>query len=67
MGYIEKKSNALNDKNIDPKVYWTILNNIMHNIKIASIPPILAYGKTNTNIVEKVNLFTNFFALSVPP
>ena len=41
MGYIQKKSNALNDKNTDPKVYWTILNNFLNNIKIPSIPPTL--------------------------
>ena len=62
MGYIQKKSNALNDKNTDPKVYWTILNNFLNNIKIPSIPPILASGKTITNIVEKANLCNNFFA-----
>ena len=67
MGYIQKKSNALNDKNTDPKVYWTILNNILHNIKIPSIPPILASGKTITNIVEKANLFNNFFASQCTP
>ena len=49
MGYIQKKSNALNDKNTDSKVYSTVLNNILHNIKIPSIPPILAPGKTITD------------------
>ena len=67
MGYIQKKSNVLNDKNTDPKAYWTILNNILHNIKIPSIPPILASDKTITNIVEKVNLFNNFFASQCSP
>ena len=67
MGYIQKKSNALNDKNPDPKVYSTVLNNILHNIKIPSIPPILASGKTITNIVEKANLFNNFFASQCTP
>ena len=62
MGYIQKKSNALNDKNTDPKLCWTILNNFLNNIKISSIPAILASGKTITNIVEKTNLFNNFFA-----
>ena len=62
MGYIQKKSNALNNKNTDPKVYWTILNNFLNNIKISSIPPILASGKTITNIAEKANLFNNLFA-----
>ena len=61
MGYIQKKSNALNDKNTDPKVYWIILNNFLNNIKIPSIPLILASGATITNIVEKVNLFNDFF------
>ena len=67
MGNIQKKSNALNDKSTDPKVYWTILNNILHNIKIPSIPPILASGKTTTNIVEKANLFNNSFASQCTP
>ena len=65
--FIQKKSNPLNDKNTDPKVYWTILNNILHNIKIPSIHPILAYGTTITNIVEKANLFDNFFASQCTP
>ena len=67
MGYIQQKSNALNDKNTDPKVYCTILNNILHNIKISSIPSILAYGKTITNIAEKTNSFNNFFASQCTP
>ena len=67
MGYIQKKCDALNDKNTDPKVYWTILNNILHNIKIPSIPPILAYGKTITKMAEKANLFNNFFASQCTP
>ena len=67
MGYIQKKINALNNKKTDPKVYWTVLNNIVHNIKIPSMPPILASGKTITNIVEKTNLFNNFFASQCTP
>ena len=54
MGNIQKKSYALNDKNTD-WIYWTVLNNILHNIKIPSIPPIPASGKTITNSVEKAN------------
>ena len=62
MGYIQKKSKVSNDKYTDPKVYWTISNNILHNIKIPSIHTILESGKTITNIVEKENLFNNPFA-----
>ena len=67
MAYIQKKSNALNDKITDPKVYWTILNNFPNNIKIPSIPPILASGKIITNIVEKANFLNNFFASQCTP
>ena len=67
MGYIQKKSNALSDKNTDPKVYWTVLNNILHNIKIPSIPHILASCKTIKNIVAKTNLFNNFFTSQCTP
>ena len=67
MGYIQKKSNALNDKNTDPKVYWTILNNFLNNIKIPSITPILASGKTIRKIVEKAKLFNNFFPSQCTP
>ena len=35
---------------------------IIHKIKTPSIPPILASGKTVTNIVEKESLLNNFFA-----
>ena len=43
------------------------MNNILHNIKIPSIPSILAAGNTITNIVEKGNLFSNFFASQCTP
>ena len=66
-GLCSKEKYALNDKHTDPKVYWTIMNNILHNIKIPSIPPILASGKTITNIAEKANLFNNFFASQCIP
>ena len=59
MGYIQKKSNALNDKNTDPIVYWTILSNFLNSF--------LASGKTITNSVEKANLFNNFFVAQCTP
>ena len=39
--YIQEKSNVLNDKRTDPKVYWAVLNNFLNNSKIPSVPPIL--------------------------
>ena len=41
-----KKSNGRNDKRIDPKVYWTVLNNFLNNINIPFVPPILISGET---------------------
>ena len=61
MSYI-KKNNVLNDNLTDPKVYWTVLNNFMNNIKIPSVPPILISGETITNIVQKASIFNDFFA-----
>ena len=45
-----KKSNIGNDKRKNPKVYWTILNNIVNNIKISSVLPILISGERITDI-----------------
>ena len=67
MNYIRNKSNILNDKKTDPKKYWTILNYFLNNIKIPSIPPLFSNGKTITNVVEKANLFNDFFAAQCTP
>ena len=66
-GLYSNEKYPLNCKYTDPQVYWTVLNKIMHNIKIPSIPPILASGETITNIVEKANLFNNFFTSQCTP
>ena len=65
--FIKSKSNILNGKETDPKVYWTILNYFVNNIKIPSIPPIFARVKTITSTVDKVNLFNNFLLQNAPP
>ena len=67
MNYIKNKSNIPNDKKVDPKVYWTVLNYFLNNIKVPSIPPIFSNGKTITNIVDKANLFDDFFASQCTP
>ena len=64
MSYIKNKINILNDKKTDPKVYWTILNYFLSNIKISSIPPIFANGKTISNVADKAN---DFFASQCTP
>ena len=64
---ILKKSYVLNDKGTDPKVYWAVLNNFHNNIKIPFVPPVLISGETITNIIEKANIFNDFFASQCTP
>ena len=64
--FIKSKSNILNGKETNPKVYWTILNYFVNNIKIPSIPPIFARVKTITSTVDKANLFNNFLLQNAP-
>ena len=59
---ILKKGNVLNDKGIGLKVYWTVLNNFQNTNKILSVSLIFMSGKTITIIVEKANIFNEFFA-----
>lgn len=66
MSYI-RKSNNLNNKRTDTKIYWAILNNFLSNIKIPSLLPILISGETITNIVEKANIFNEFFGPQCNP
>ena len=65
MSYIQNKINILNDKKTDTKVYWTILNYFLNSIKISSIPPIFANGKTISNVADKANLFNDFFCITM--
>ena len=62
-----KKSNVLNHKRTDPKVYWTILNNVLNNIKINSVPQIFISGETITSIIENENFLYEFFAFQCTP
>ena len=62
-----RKSNNLNNKRTDTKIYWAILNNFLSNIKIPSLLPILISGETITNIVEKANIFNGCFASQCTP
>ena len=67
MSFIQRKSNILNDKGTDSKIYWTVLNNFRNNIKIPSVPSVLIVGGTITSIVEKANIFNERFASQCIP
>ena len=50
------------DSNTSPKTYWTILNRLLYNKKLPTIPPLLADGKLVSDFCKKANIFNNFFA-----
>ena len=45
MNYIKNKSNILNDKKTDPKVYWTVLNYFLNFLFILFIYSLFTIGK----------------------
>ena len=52
----------LADSNTSPKTYWTILNRLLCNKKLPTIPPFLVDGKFVSDFCKKENIFSNFFA-----
>ena len=60
--YYQKLSNSLNDPQILPKKYWSILHRFLNIRKSPTIPPIRHNDKMVTDISEKANIFNSFFA-----
>ena len=60
--YILKMTKKLADSNTSPKTYWTILNRLLYNKKIPTIPPLLVDGKLVSDFSKKANIVNNFFA-----
>ena len=65
--YILKMTEKLADSNTSPKTYWTILNRLLCNTKLPTIPPLLVYGKLVSDFCKKANIFNNFFASICTP
>ena len=65
--YILKMTKKLADSNTSPKTYWTILNRLLCNKKIPTIPPFLLDGKLVSDFCKKANIFNNFFASICAP
>ena len=65
--YIVKMTKKLADSNNSPKTYWTILNCLLYNKKIPTIPPLLVDGKLVSDFCKKANIFNNFFASICTP
>ena len=65
--YILKMIKKIADSNTAPKTCWTILNRLLYNKKLPTIPPLLVDGKFVSDFCEKANIFNNFFAsISTP-
>ena len=65
--YILKMTKKLADSNTSPKTYWIILNRLLYNKKIPTIPPLLVDGKLVSDFCKKGNIFNNFFASICTP
>ena len=48
-----KMTKKLADSNTSPKTYWNILNRLLYNKKLPSIPPLLVDGKLVSDICKK--------------
>ena len=64
--YILKMTKKLADSNTSSKSYWTILNRLLYNKKLPTIPHLLVDGKLVSDFCKKANIF-NFFASICTP
>ena len=55
--YLSSLRNKLNDPNIGPKKYWSILNKFTNERNAPIIPPIRQGDTFVTNVAEKASLF----------
>ena len=65
--YILKMTKKLADSNTSPKTYWTILNRLLYNKKLPTVPPLLVDGKLDSEFCNRTNIFKNFFASMCTP
>ena len=65
--YILDMTSKLADFHTASKTYWNLLNCLLYNKKIPSIPPLLADGKFVFDFYEKSNIFNKFFASICAP
>ena len=64
---IFKMTSKLEDSNIASKSYWSILNRLFYNKKIAAIPLLLVDDNFYSYFCDKANHFNNSFAyISMP-
>ena len=64
---ILKMTKKLANSNTSSKSYWTILNRLLYNKKLPTIPPLLVDGKMVSDFGKKANIFNNVFASICTP
>ena len=65
--YILKMTKKLAHSNPSSKSYWTVLNRLLYNKKLPTIPPLLVDDKMVSDFCKKANIFNNFFASICTP
>ena len=60
--HILNMNEKLADSNTATESYWTILNHLLFNKKLVTIPPLLVDGTFTSDFSEKAYIFNNFFA-----
>ena len=66
-GYFYDLSVKLNNSQISPKTYWSIIKLCFNGRKIPIIPPLSVNGKIITNFKEKANLSNKYFSSQCNP
>ena len=61
--YIVKMTKKLTDSNTSPKTYWILLNRLLCNKELPTIPTLLVNSKLVSDFRRKANIFNNFFCL----
>ena len=65
--YIAKRSAKLDNSQIVPETYWSIINKLLSNKKTRIVPPVLVNGELVSDFEQKANLFNNNFASQCTP
>ena len=65
--YIPKMSTKLEDSHTAPKAYWSILNRLIYNKKIPTIPPLFVDGNFISDFCAKASIFNNYFVSICAP
>ena len=59
--YFSRLGESLNDPAITPKKYWSVLQRLLHKLKIPKIPPIRHNNAFLTDTLVKENTLNSFF------